>query len=502
MRRFAEGVRLPSLFGGELQFGATLQAAVDGKAKAQLQGTKKSVSATTERICCNCNVTSSQRHLPFNFLDPSCPLLLTTTESLKRDASVLASFTDHSGRAHGLVSKLLGVCHHQNAFVGIVPGMPFQCVEFTPYDHLMHGEAEGLLKAHLQKFLNHLFDSKPSDAHYHRICLNGNASLGEASFNELVSFFPYNEDDRHHKPKRLKPKALKPENGITWTASMMLVFAVHSCVLLGPYVDSTDPCWTCWCLHCYYVAYALKDSFTWDEIVHLNDLILRHHELLNAHWPDVIIPKFHWVLHIALDIWLNGPPRHISCMRYEAAHQFWKRLGKKVNFKGSVPATLATRRSRHVAFKKYIAKPKQRVVSFGSVMTSNIDTSMPLSALHQDLLRFKPQDSKIMQIKTHKKWQYCGHFISNGSCILYEDEDELPIVGVALSLVQIGDHFLIEHAAYASGIVDFEEWKCPHPLKAILLDSVEFDSRVVELNTQKLSFITCIPYQNFGLLVI
>ena len=131
------------LFGDETQYGATLQAALDGKAKAQLQSTKKSVSALTHRICCNCNVTSSERHMAFNFLDPACPLLLTTTESRDRDARVLASFSDGGKNVQDHVSKLLGVTTHAHAFAGIVPGMPFDFVPFSPYDHLMHGEAEG-----------------------------------------------------------------------------------------------------------------------------------------------------------------------------------------------------------------------------------------------------------------------------------------------------------------------------------------------------------------------
>ena len=92
MRRFAEGVKLPELFGSELQFGATIQAALDGKAKHELLGTKKSVSSATHRICCNCNVTSDQRDGVFNFFDPACPLRLTTTRSHCRDEAVLSAF--------------------------------------------------------------------------------------------------------------------------------------------------------------------------------------------------------------------------------------------------------------------------------------------------------------------------------------------------------------------------------------------------------------------------
>ena len=90
-------------------------------------------------------------------------------------------------------------------------------------------------------------------------------------------------------------------------------------------------------------------------------------------WPGMAIPKFHWILHIAMDIWLNGPPRAVSCIRFEAAHQFWKRLGRKLNFNGFVPSVLATRRSRHVAFKTYTAPAKQRVKILGKSTATTVN---------------------------------------------------------------------------------------------------------------------------------
>ena len=126
-----------------------------------------------------------------------------------------------------------------------MPGMPFQFVEHCPYDHLMHGEAEGFLKLHIKLTLNHLFKSKPSDLCYHPLCLNGEKH-GEKSFNRIISKFPYSEDDRHNKPKRLKKTALELENSITWSAGMMITFAIHSTALLGPYVNPNDPVWVCW----------------------------------------------------------------------------------------------------------------------------------------------------------------------------------------------------------------------------------------------------------------
>ena len=144
-----------------------------------------------------------------------------------------------------MASKYLGVTGELHAFDGICPGMPFQFVEHCPYDHLMHGEAEGCLKLVIKRTLDRLFKSKPSDDYYHPLCLNGE-KRGEASFNRILARFPYNKDDRHNKPKRLKKTALEEDSSITWSAGMMLTFAIHSTAILGPYVDPEDPVWKCW----------------------------------------------------------------------------------------------------------------------------------------------------------------------------------------------------------------------------------------------------------------
>ena len=53
----------------------------------------------------------------------------------------------------------------------------------------MHGHLEGLSKTLSQNTLMHLFDSKPTDPHYHPISLNGGLSNTglEVSFNVLVN---------------------------------------------------------------------------------------------------------------------------------------------------------------------------------------------------------------------------------------------------------------------------------------------------------------------------
>lgn len=182
----------------------------------------------------------------------------------------------------------------------------------------MHGHLEGLSKLLIQNALLHCFNAKPSDEYYHPIALNGglDATGLLASFNVLIHQFCYPVEDRSDKPKPLKKKAFEADGSITWTAAMTLTFLLNASLILAGHVDQKDPVVQCFLMHCFYFSLAWhKESWTWDDIVWLDGLILDHHQLYARLWPDSTIPKFHWILHMAMDIWRCGPIRHITCMR-------------------------------------------------------------------------------------------------------------------------------------------------------------------------------------------
>lgn len=135
------------------------------------------MGAATLRICKNCNVESHEISGLFNYLRSDCPKLLTTAASHMRDICIV--------KEHPHLSKYLGVSGQDHAFVGIVPGMPFNFTPSMPYDHIMHSAAEGTLKWECKHMLKTLFASKPSDEFYHYISLDGSAQ--EISFNTLIS---------------------------------------------------------------------------------------------------------------------------------------------------------------------------------------------------------------------------------------------------------------------------------------------------------------------------
>ena len=128
------------------------------------------------------------------------------------------------------------------------------------------------------------------------------------------------------------------------TSGSTLLLALCIVPVLWPLVDHTDPVWECMVMFCKITCMLLKHSFTYDEVVALQDLIEEHRQkFLETHGKHNFTPvspcvlslpsfetinhvqKLHYLFHIPANILQFGPPRNYWCMRFEAKHRFFKR---------------------------------------------------------------------------------------------------------------------------------------------------------------------------------
>ena len=87
----------------------------------------------------------------------------------------------------------------------------------------------------------------------------------------------------------------------------------------------------------------MSDSIPKSKIQYLACLIDEHHQLFRLLSPVGMTPKFHYLIHYPRIISSFGPPIRYWTMRFEAKHQYFKDLARKLkNFK-NLPHTLATR---------------------------------------------------------------------------------------------------------------------------------------------------------------
>ena len=94
---------------------------------------------------------------------------------------------------------------------------------------------------------------------------------------------------------------------IPGSAAGVCTFAILSMEFLRPFIpDGPPPPWLhAWQLHAAAFAMSLRFRFTYSDLLHLESLFLRSETIVSQHPPyrDLWIPKAHWVLHIAHDIY-------------------------------------------------------------------------------------------------------------------------------------------------------------------------------------------------------
>lgn len=142
------GVILENVSDTQLQYGALLQSANDALGAATLVQTNKSLSKITNRICRLCDATSDTRHVVEEIGCEQCTFTLMSTEAHMRDQEIVLE--------HPELQKYFGQNGLVTAFAGIVPGMQFRFVEYMPFDHIMHGEAEGYASLLLESYCSSL----------------------------------------------------------------------------------------------------------------------------------------------------------------------------------------------------------------------------------------------------------------------------------------------------------------------------------------------------------
>ena len=153
-------------------------------------------------------------------------------------------------------------------------------------------------------------------------------------------------------PAAAGPVGPQPHKDTTvpYTAHHMLVISMYSIELLRPFLpeNAMDPTvaefafWRSWVSLAKAISGLLAPSFTWQSLLALQETIVSWQEEFDKvpQYKDFWVPKFHWLMHTALDIWKFGPPRLNWCFNYEAKNQPLKRGCKKGNFKNPQQTTM------------------------------------------------------------------------------------------------------------------------------------------------------------------
>ncbi|XP_028417997.1 uncharacterized protein LOC114542721 [Dendronephthya gigantea] len=205
----------------------------------------------------------------------------------------------------------------------------FDVTQQLPQD-IMHTLLEGVVQYEVRLVLLHYLQS-------------GQTSLSE--INGAILSHEYGYSEISDKPTPLKDTVFHGEERykLKYNAAKAGLFLRLLPFFIGPFVDSNGPHYQFLIQLIQIVQLIFSPVIKLENIDYLAELIQQHLTTFKDLFPNCnIIPKQHYLLHIPSTIRMLGPMVRSSCFSFESAHNYFKELARKQNFK-NLPLSLAKR---------------------------------------------------------------------------------------------------------------------------------------------------------------
>ncbi|CAN7944976.1 unnamed protein product, partial [Ixodes hexagonus] len=226
------------------------------------------------------------------------------------------------GHMHHLRMKANGA--HTLSLYGVKEACHLTFTGFLPTEHLppdvMHDIHEGVLPFVLRHLLASLIAS-------------GMFSLSD--LNAAVSEFSYAACDRKNRTEVISMDYIRGKANIKGNASQIFCFFRHLALYVGECVPPEHEVWKLYLSLREIVDIVMSKRVPLDEVSNLRKTIESFSKEFQAQFPTAVVPcKMHYLVHYPEYILKYGPLVHIWAMRYEAKHQYFKDITKKMrNFK-------------------------------------------------------------------------------------------------------------------------------------------------------------------------
>lgn len=265
------------------------------------------------RICRFCLAL----HTEIQYKHEESDYVIRTPELHSYHLSAIRDSTPNGALAYGIASKC--------PFEEIVA---FETTNSFPPD-VMHDFLEGIIPRLLKLMLKTF--------HTDRVCLL-------QTFNAELNSFDWGPLDKTSKPVELKDSFLR-DSSFTFpgSAAQKLCLFLKLPLLIGSVVPTDNKVWSLYLLGRSIADVVLARNIEKKWLCVLESYITDFLALFSDIFPGRLTPKFHYLLHYPRLISAYGPLRNLWCMRFEAKHQYFKRIAYKLNNFKNVAKSLATR---------------------------------------------------------------------------------------------------------------------------------------------------------------
>lgn len=220
---------------------------------------------------------------------------------------------------------------------------------------------------------------------------------------------------------------------------------------------------------------------TRNDATYLVQLIQIFLSQFNILYPNSMVPKFHFLVHIPRQLIFFGPARQQFCMRFEVAHVWFKTLARVVkNFK-NIPLSLSYRYEslRCSELAGILGESSVKFLYTGHKVNEGNVLDLADIPERELLISFLSNlhNQLSISLMLTKKITVHGTTYEPGSIILLKcEENDMPIFGQITKIYSHGEDFLLLYKEYDT------LYYCP-TLNAYLIQ----DSPLIDTNVKKMS---------------
>lgn len=269
-----------------------------------------------------------------------------------------------TGQDFSQYSKLCGV----NNLSPLHKAPFFKLTKCFPQD-IMHILLEGVVPHEFTLLVAYLLEEK---------------YLTLSELNSKIESLQYNYHDLKNKPSIIQKEAMKGTKKIGQNASQMWLLAIIFPLLCGSAVPIANPKWNLFGILLRILTISMCRIIDDRMVQKLKDLIKEHHSKFIVLYPDKMVPKFHFLVHLPDIILRFGPPRSYWCMRFEAKNKFFKQLVNG-NFK-NIPFTLAYEHQLWMCHQLHSSKGKNNFLYRGDEVRGESTIDFSTSDFFKDLV--------------------------------------------------------------------------------------------------------------------
>ncbi|KAJ8017513.1 hypothetical protein HOLleu_45025 [Holothuria leucospilota] len=279
---------------------------------------------------------------------------------------------------------------------------------------IMHDMLEGVCSLELKLVLQNLID---------------NGSFDLDTLNACITTYNYGFPDGSNKPCVYSRTPLINADGSSGqNAAQMWTLMRHIGLIIGDLVPEGNEYWELLLTLCECMDIIFAPSLTLGDIVFMQEIISDHHELYLELFPERHLkPKHHFMLHYPEAAHQIGPLVNYWAMRYEAKHNFFRRLSHIVcNFK-NITKTMAPRHQMYLCYQP-LSKQSFKEASFEIGPGScTLLRSLPDCHVLSNLLKTYPLYGDVFVAKWVTVY---GTKYRKGMMVAFDrNDDQYPVYG-------------------------------------------------------------------------